>query len=99
MALKIINHKNLLGRDLYGSGKSGSTKWKVTSIMEHLMHYVIFLEQEQMGWERKVTLHKHYETNQTGFQYKLECGAEHLFLVKDSIKNIDIFSNQLESFL
>ena len=48
MALKIINHKNLLGRDLYGSGKSGATKWKVTSIMEHLIHYVIFLEQEQM---------------------------------------------------
>ena len=99
MGLKIINHKNLLGRDLYGSGKSGATHWKVTSIMEHYMTYVIFIEQDQMGWERKITLHKHYETHQTGFQYKLECGTEHILLVKDNIKNVDIFSNYLESFL
>lgn len=99
MGLKIINHKNLLGRDLYGSGKSGATHWKVTSIMEHYMHYVIFLEQDQMGWERKVVLHKHYDTHQTGFQYKLECGNELIFIPLVSVKNMDIFVLHLESFL
>lgn len=99
MGLKIQNHRNLLGRQLYGSGSLGPIEWKVTSIREHYMTYVIFLEQAANGWERKVTLHKHYETNQTGFQYKLECGTEHIFLVKDNIKSMDIFSNYLESFL
>ena len=99
MGLKIHNHRNLMGRELFGSGSLGPMKWKVTSIVEHYMTYVIFLEQTENGWERKVTLHKHYETNQTGFQYKLECGTEHLFLVKDNIKNMNIFSNYLESFL
>jgi hypothetical protein len=99
MGLKIINHRNLMGRELFGSGSTGPMEWKVTSIQEHYMHYVIFIEQTENGWERKVTLHKHYETNQTGFQYKLECGAEHLFLAKDNIKNMNIFSNYLESFL
>lgn len=99
MGLKIVNHRNLLGSDLYCSGKSGATHWKVTSIVEHYMHYVIFIEQDQMGWERKATLHKHYETHQTGFQYKLECGNEYILLVKSDISNMNVFLNKLESFL
>ncbi len=47
--LKIENHKKLLGKELYCSGVSGSTYWKVTSIMEHLHHYIIFIEQDQIG--------------------------------------------------
>lgn len=96
--LKIENHKKLLGKELYGSGKSGSTYWKVTSIMEHLNHYVIFIEQDQMGWERKAILHKQRSPNRL-HHYKLECGTELLYLDKDNLKNIDIFSNHLESFL
>lgn len=97
--LKIENHKNLLGRDLYGSGKSGATHWKVASIMEHLKHYVIFLEQTQMGWEREIKLDRHHAPNKTGYQYKLKCGTELMYLDKSNLKNVDIFSNQLESFL
>ena len=97
--LKIENHKKLLGKNLYGSGKSGATHWKVTSIEEHLRHYIIFIEQDQMGWERKIRLHKKYESNQTGKQYKLECGTEYVLLVKDGMKNVDVFSNYLESFI
>ena len=97
--LKIENHKNLLGTKLYGSGKSGATHWKVTSIMEHLKHYVIFLEQDQMGWERKIKLDRNHAPKMTGYQYKLQCGNEIMYLDKGNLKNIDIFSNQLESFL
>ena len=97
--LKIENHKKLLGKELYCSGVSGSTYWKVTSIMEHLHHYVIFIEQDQMGWERKAVLHKQRSPNRTGYQYKIECGKELVYLDKDNIKNVDIFSNHLESFL
>lgn len=99
MGLKIINHKNLLGCNLYGSGKSGATHWKVTSIMEHLHHYVIFIEQDQMGWDRKITLYKERSPNRTQNLYKLQCGNEIVYLDKSNIKNVDIFSNQLESFL
>ena len=49
MGLKIINHRNLLGNQLYGSGSVGPMEWKVTSIQEHYMHYVIFLEQPANG--------------------------------------------------
>ena len=97
--LKIENHKKLLGKELYCSGVSGSTYWKVTSIMEHLHHYIIFIEQDQMGWERKAVLHKQRSPNRTGSQYNLECGKELVYLDKDNIKNVDIFSNHLESFL
>jgi hypothetical protein len=34
-----------------------------------------------------------------GYQYKLECGNEKLYLQREDIKNIDIFSNHLESFI
>ena len=96
--LKIENHKKLLGKELYCSGVSGSTYWKVTSIMEHLHHYVIFIEQPDMGWERKVTLHRHSQM-QTIPKYRLECGTEYVLLVTDSIKQVDVFTNYLESFL
>ena len=96
--LKIENHKKLLGKELYGSGKSGSTYWKVVSIMEHLNHYVIFIEQPDTGWERKVTLHRHSQM-QTIPKYRLESGTEYILLVTDSIKQVDVFTNYLESFL
>lgn len=99
MGLKIINHRNLLGNQLYGSGSVGPMEWKVTSIQEHYMHYVIFLEQPANGWERKVTLHKHYDTYQTGFQYRLDCGNEFIFLSKSDISNMNVFLNKIESFL
>lgn len=97
--LKIENHKKLLGTKLYGSGKSGSTYWQVTSIIEHLHNYVIFIEQPDMGWERKAVLDKKHTKKRIGYQYKLECGTEFMYLEKDSIKNVDIFSNHLEGFL
>lgn len=99
MGLNIVNHKKLLGCELFGSGSNGIVLWKVTSIQQHLMHYVIFLEQPAQGWERKVTLHKHYETNRTGFQYKLECGTSHIFLVRSDIQSMDTFLNKLEYFI
>lgn len=99
MGLKIQNHRNLLGRQLYGGGSLGPIEWKVTSIREHYMTYVIFLEQAANGWERKVTLHKHYDTHQTGFQYRLDCGNEFIFLSKSDITNMQSFLNKLESFL
>ena len=70
--LKIENHKKLLGKELYCSGVSGSTYWKVTSIMEHLHHYVIFIEQPDMGWERKVKLDRNHAKQITGYRYELQ---------------------------
>jgi len=99
MGLKIINYRKLVGTELYGAGPEGATKWKVTTIIEHLRHYVIFVEEAEYGWDRKIVLSKHYETNQTGFQYKLECGTEHMYLVKPSIQSINVFTNYLEYFL
>ena len=96
--LKIENYKKFLGKELFGSGVSGSTYWKVTSIMEHLHSYVIFIEQPDMGWERKATLYKELAPKQN-HRYKIECGTEVLYLDKDSLKNVDIFRSNLESFL
>lgn len=97
--LRIENHKKLLGKELYGSGKSGSTYWKVVSIMEHLHQYVIFLEQPDTGWERKASLSRHHAKNRVGCIYQLQCGTEHIFVDKNNLINVEIFSNHLESFL
>jgi hypothetical protein len=97
--LKIQNHKKLLGAKLYGSGNSGSNCWQVTSIMEHLHHYVIFIENDELGWDRKVVLYRQRARIKNGYLYKLECGTTYIYLERGNIKSANIFSNSLESLL
>jgi hypothetical protein len=44
-------------------------------------------------------LDRYHSVNQTGKQYKLECGTEHMHLYKSSFLTIDIFKNFLEYFI
>ncbi len=97
--LTIENERKLLGTRLYGSGSAGPMEWVVTSIMKHLHHYVIFIEQTENGWDKHINLDRTHSVNQIGHQYKLECGNEKKYIHIDDIKNVDIFSNQLESFI
>jgi hypothetical protein len=46
-----------------------------------------------------VTLDRYHSVNQTGIQYKLECGTEHMHLYRTSFLTIDIFKNYLEYFI
>jgi hypothetical protein len=71
----------------------------VSGIGKHLHHYIIYLTRNDNGFERKVTLDRSHSPKMTGYQYKLQCGAEVMYLDKSNLKSIDIFSNQLESFL
>ena len=97
--LTIENERNLLGTKLIGVGTNSLNEWIVTSIKAHIHHYVIFVEQTELGWERKFTLHRTFEQNQQGKQYKLECGNSKVYLFKDSIDDMKKFSNHLEYFL
>jgi hypothetical protein len=97
--LTIENEKKLLGTKLTGSGSAGPMEWVVTSIMKHMHHYVIFIEQTENGWDKHINLDRSFSPFKMGYQYKLECGNEKLYLQREDIKNIDIFSNHLESFI
>jgi hypothetical protein len=44
-------------------------------------------------------LDRYHSVNQTGIQYKLECGTEHMHLYRTSFLTIDIFKNYLEYFI
>jgi hypothetical protein len=94
--LKIENERKLLGIKLHDIGKM---EWIVTSIKAHLNHYVIFIEQSENGWDRKIVLDRSFSPFKEGYQYKLECGSEKMYIQRDDIKNIDIFSKHLESFI
>jgi len=95
--LTIQNQQKLLGTKLLNA--DGSIEWTVTSIVKHLHHYVIFIEQTESGWERKVLLDRTFTQNRDGKQYKLECGNSKIYLFKDSIDNMSTFSRLLEYFL
>jgi hypothetical protein len=97
--LTIENERKLLGTILYGSGSAGPMEWIVTSIRPHLNHYVIFIEQTENGWDKKLVLDRSFSPFKLGYQYKLECGNEKKYIHRDDMKNIDIFSNHLESFI
>ena len=97
--LTIENEKKLLGTKLTGSGSAGPMEWVVTSIKPHLNHYVIFIEQTQNGWDKKIVLDRSFSPFKNGYQYKLECGNEIKYVHRDDMKNVDIFSNHLESFI
>jgi hypothetical protein len=97
--LTIQNQHKLLGTILHGSGSAGPMKWIVTSIKAHMNHYVIFIEQTENGWDKKIVLDRSFSPFKLGYQYKLECGNEKKYIHRDDMKNIDIFSNHLESFI
>ena len=97
--LTIQNENKLTGRELWGSGPDGPVNWHVSGIGKHMHHYIIYLTRNDNGFERKVKLDRNHSPKMTGYQYKLQCGNEIMYLDKSNIKNIDIFSNQLESFL
>jgi hypothetical protein len=97
--LKIQNQQKLLGTRLIGIGTNGAKEWVVTSIKAHIHHYVIFIEQTELGWERKVVLDRTFTQNRDGKQYKLECGNSKVYLFKDNIDNMKTFSQHLEYFL
>jgi hypothetical protein len=95
----IKNQHKLLGTRLAGSGSAGSTEWVVTSIKAHLRHYVIFIEETHNGWDKKIVLDRYHSVNQTGYQYKLECGSFTKYVPRNDIKSIDTFSNYLKSLI
>ena len=97
--LKIQNQQKLLGTRLIGIGSGGAKEWVVTSIKAHIHHYVIFIEQTENGWDKKIVLDRSFSPFKMGHQYKLECGNENLYVHRDDIKNVAIFSNYLESFI
>ena len=97
--LTIQNQHKLLGTILHGSGSAGPMEWIVTSIKAHMNHYVIFIEQTENGWDKKIVLDRSFSPFKPGHQYKLECGNEKKYIHRDDMKNIDIFSNHLESFI
>jgi hypothetical protein len=94
--LTIQNERKLLGAKLNGIG---STEWIVTSIRPHLNHYVIFIEQTENGWDKKIVLDRSFSPFKEGYQYKLECGNEKMYLTRESIRDINIFTNYLEYFI
>jgi len=97
--LKIQNQQKLLGTNLMGIHQQRPMVWVVTSIKAHIHHYVIFIEQTELGWERKVVLDRTFTQNRDGRQYKLECGNSKVYLFKDSINDMKTFSQHLEYFL
>jgi hypothetical protein len=97
--LTIKNQHKLLGTRLAGSGRAGPTEWVVTSIKAHIRHYVIFVEETQNGWDKKIVLDRYHSVNHTGYQYKLECGSFKKYVPRDNIKNMDIFSSCLKSLI
>ena len=97
--LTIKNEDKLTGTALTGAGPDGPIAWHVSGIGKHLHHYIIYLTRDDNGWERKVTLDRYHSVNQTGIQYKLECGTEHMHLYRTSFLTIDIFTNYLEYFI
>ena len=97
--LTIQNEDKLTGTELWGVGPDGPVNWHVSGIGKHLHHYIIYLIRNDNGWERKITLDRNHSVNQTGKQYKLECGTEHMHLYKTSMDKIDVFANYLEYFI
>jgi hypothetical protein len=97
--LTIQNQNKLLGIRLTGSGSAGPTEWVVTSIKAHIRHYVIFIEETQNGWDKKIVLDRYHSVNQTGYQYKLECGSFKKYVPRDDIKSMDTFINYLKSLI
>jgi hypothetical protein len=97
--LTIVNGDKLTGTELTGAGPDGPIAWHVSGIGKHLHHYIIYLTRDDNGWERKIKLDRYHSVNQTGIQYKLECGTEHMHLYKSSFLTIDIFKNFLEYFI
>jgi hypothetical protein len=97
--LTIENENNIVGIELTGAGPDGPIAWHVSGMGGSLHHYIIYLTCDDNGWERKVTLDRYHSVNQTGIQYKLECGTEHMHLYKTSFLTIDIFKNYLEYFI
>jgi len=97
--LTIQNQNKLLGIRLTGSGRAGPTEWVVTSIKAHIRHYVIFIEETQNGWDKKIVLDRYHSVNQTGYKYKLECGSFKKYVPRDDIKSMDTFSNYLKSLI
>ena len=97
--LTIQNQQKLLGTNLMGIHQQRPMVWVVTSIKAHIHHYVIFIEQTENGWDKKIVLDRSFSPLKMGHQYKLECGNENLYVHRDDIKNVAIFSNYLESFI
>ena len=97
--LTIKNENKLTGTELTGAGPDGPIAWHVSGIGKGLHHYIIYLTRDDNGWERKVTLDRNHSVNQTGKQYKLYYGTEHVYLYKSSIDKIDVFTNYLEYFI
>ena len=97
--LTIKNENKLTGTALTGAGPDGPIAWHVSGIGKGLHHYIIYLTRDDNGWERKVTLDRNHSVNQTGKQYKLYYGTEHVYLYKSSMDKIDIFTNYLEYFI
>ena len=97
--LTIENEDKLTGTALTGAGPDGPIAWHVSGIGKHLHHYIIYLTRNDNGWERKVTLDRNHSVNQTGKQYKLYYGTEHVYLYKSSMDKIDVFTNYLEYFI
>ena len=97
--LTIKNENKLTGTELTGAGPDGPIAWHVSGIGKGLHHYIIYLTRDDNGWERKVTLDRNHSVNQTGKQYKLYYGTEHVYLYKSSMDKIDIFTNYLEYFI
>jgi len=97
--LTIVNADKLTGTELTGAGPDGPIAWHVSGMGGSLHHYIIYLTRNDNGWERKVKLDRYHSVNQTGIQYKLECGTEHMHLYKSSFLTPDIFKNFLEYFI
>ena len=97
--LTIQNQQKLLGTNLMGIHQQRPMVWVVTSIKAHMHHYVIFIEQTENGWDKKIVLDRSFSPFKMGYQYKLECGNEKLYVHRDDMKNVTIFSNHLESFI
>jgi hypothetical protein len=95
--LTIQNQHKLLGTRLLNA--DGTMEWNITSIKAHIHHYVIFIEQTELGWERKVLLDRKFTENTDGRQYKLECGNKKIYLFKDTIDNMSTFSRMLDYFI
>jgi hypothetical protein len=97
--LTIVNENNLVGTQLTGVGPDGPTEWRVSGIGKSLHHYIIYLKRNDNDWEREIKLHRKHSPKHTLKQYKIECGTEHMFLFKNSIEKIQIFTTYLEYFI
>jgi hypothetical protein len=90
--LTIKNEDKLTGTELTGAGPDGPIAWHVSGIGKGLHHYIIYLTRDDNGWERKVTLDRYHSVNQTGKQYKLECGTDHTVLLFLNSPSTEAFS-------